>query len=144
GAVNRGTPTPNPALGAHWSMFAERNQLFRNLGQGKFADVSRYNEPFCGTSNVARGLAAGDLNGDGALDLVVTTVGGRARVFRNVAPNRGHWLIVRAFDPRLKRDAYGAEVVVEAGERRLLRIVNPGDSFQSSSDPRVHFGLGQG
>jgi hypothetical protein len=50
--------------------------------------------------------------------------------------------MVRAFDPRLKRDAYGAEVVVRARQRKWLRIVNPGDSFQCSSDPRVHFGLG--
>ena len=142
GAVSRGTPTPNPALGAHFTEFAERNQLFRNEGPGKFRDISGQNKPLCGTPNVARGLASGDLNGDGALDLVVTPIGDRARVFRNVARARGHWLIVRAFDPRLKRDAYGTEVVVEAGGRRLLRIINPGDSYQCSSDPRAHFGLG--
>jgi len=49
---------------------------------------------------------------------------------------------VRAFDPRLKRDAYGAEVVVRAGPRRWLRVINPGDSYQCSSDPRAHVGLG--
>src|SRR5439155_949158 len=104
--------------------------------------ISERNKPLCGEGNVARGLAVGDLNGDGGLDMVLTTVGNRARVFRNVARDRGNWLIVRAFDPRLKRDAYGAEVVVEAGGRRLLRVVNPGDSYQCSSDPRAHFGLG--
>jgi hypothetical protein len=147
GAIISGTPTPNSALGSHMMQYSQRNQLFRNEGHGKFRDVSKSNRPFCGTPNVARGLAAGDLHGDGALDLVVTTVAGPARVFRNVAganaANAGrHWLLVRALDPRLKRDAYGAEVVVHAGERKWLRIVNPGDSFQSSSDPRVHFGLG--
>jgi hypothetical protein len=60
-----------------------------------------------------------------------------------VVRNRGHWLLIQAHDPRLKRDAYGAEVIVEAGGRKLLRVVNPGDSYQSSSDPRAHFGLGQ-
>ena len=142
GAVNQGTATPNPALGPHFQQFSERNQLFRNLGGGTFGDVSERNPPFCGTPNVARGLAAGDLDGDGALDLVITTINDRARVFRNVARNRGHWLLVRALDPRLKRDAYGAEVVVEAGGRKLLRVINPGAGFQSSSDPRAHFGLG--
>ena len=141
GAVSRGTPTPNASLGDHFREFSERNQLLRNEG-GRFRDVSAKNRPFCGTANVARSLAAGDLNGDGALDLVVTCIGDRARVFRNSARDRGHWLILRAFDPRLSRDAYGAEVVVEAGGRRLLRVVNPGDSYQSSSDPRPHFGLG--
>ncbi|MCS7046155.1 MAG: CRTAC1 family protein, partial [Gemmataceae bacterium] len=131
-----------PALGPHLQYYGERNQLFRNEGQGKFRDVSLENPAFCGRMNIGRGLASGDLDGDGAIDLVVTAVGDRARVFRNVAPRRGHWLLVRAFDPRLQRDAYGAEVRLQAGGRRLLRIVNPGDSFQCSSDPRVHFGLG--
>jgi hypothetical protein len=142
GAVSQGTPTPNTALGGHFQLYSERNQLFRNTGGGKFQDVSRHNAALCGAANVARALAAGDLDGDGAVDLVVTTVGNRARVLRNSAKQRGHWLLVRALDPRLKRDAYGAEVRVSAGERRWLRIVNPGDSFQSSSDPRAHFGLG--
>lgn len=65
------------------------------------------------------------------------------RIFRNVAANRGHWLIVRALDPRLNRDAYGAEIRVKAAEQPMIRVVNPGDSFQSSSDPRAHFGLGK-
>jgi hypothetical protein len=143
GRIGRGTATVNPALGDHLKDYAERNQLFRNAGGGTFLDVSESNPAFCGTPNVARGLAAGDLDGDGGLDLVVTTVAGRARVYRNVAPDRGHWLLVRAFDPRLKRDAYGAEVRVQVGTRRLLRLINPGDSYQSSSDPRAHFGLGK-
>jgi hypothetical protein len=143
GAVLRGTSIRNPALGAHLQYYGERNQLFRNEGQGKFQDVSRWNNPFCAVANVARGLACGDLDGDGALDLVVTTVAGPARVFRNATRSRGHWLLVRALDPRLRRDAYGAEVRVQAGTRQWLRIVNPGESFQSSSDPRVHFGLGE-
>lgn len=142
GAVSRGTPTPNAALGAHFMEFSERNQIFRNEGHGKFRDLSRRNRPFCGTPNVARGLAAGDLDGDGAVDLVVTSIADRARVFRNVAKARGHWLLVQARDPKYNRDAYGAEVVVRAGARRWLRIVNPGDSYQCSSDPRPHFGLG--
>jgi hypothetical protein len=91
---------------------------------------------------VGRGLAQGDLFGSGALDLVVSNLASRARVYRNVAKNRGHWLQVRAIDPRLKRDAYGAEVLVCAGERQWLRIINPGYSFQCSNDPRAHFGLG--
>jgi hypothetical protein len=142
GAVFRYSLTPNPDLGDHLKHYSERNQIFRNEGKGKFRDIAPRNPPFCGTPNVARALAAGDLDGDGALDLVLTTVAGRARVFRNVAPRRGHWLLVRALDPRYQRDAYGAEVTVQAGGRTLLRIVNPADSFQSSSDPRAHFGLG--
>jgi hypothetical protein len=142
GAVTRGSQTPNPKLGEHFKHFSERNQLLRGEGHGKFGDISRGNPALCGTPNVARGLAQGDLNGDGAQDLVMTTIAGHVSVYQNVVPRRGHWLLVQALDPRLNRDAYGAEVTVEAGERRWLRIVNPGDSYLSSSDPRAHFGLG--
>jgi hypothetical protein len=131
-----------PALGPHWGLYAERNRLFANDGAGRFRDVSAANPAFCGTPNVARGLAVGDVDGDGALDLLVTTAGGRARLFRNVAPDRGHWLLVRAIDAALRRDAYGAEVVLEAGGRRQVRLVTPGGSYLCSSDPRAHFGLG--
>jgi hypothetical protein len=143
GRVAQGSISLNPALGQHLVHYGERNQLFRNLGTGRFRDVSALNVPFCGTANVARALACGDLDGDGAPDLVLTTVADRARVFRNVAKERGHWLLVRAVDPQHKRDAYGAEIRVRVGEREILRIINPGDSFQSSSDPRAHFGLGR-
>jgi hypothetical protein len=133
----------NSSLGPYWSRYAERNQLFANDGSWGFRDVSVENTALCGTPNVARGLACGDVDGDGALDLLVTTVAGKARLYRNVAPNRGHWLLVRAVDPRLGgRDAYGAEIRVRAGGRSWLRFINPGGSFLSSSDVRAHFGLG--
>ena len=75
--------------------------------------------------------------------MLVTTTAGPARLFRNVAERKGHWLLVRAMDPALKRDAYGAVVSVKAGERAWQRLVNPGTSYQCSHDPRVHFGLGE-
>ena len=60
-----------------------------------------------------------------------------------MAPSRGHWLLVRAIDPGLHRDAYGAAVTVEAGGRRRVAWVNPGQSYLCSNDPRAHFGLGE-
>ncbi len=142
GRVARGPATTNAALGEHWGVYAERNQLFVNDG-GRFRDVSPGNPAFCGTANVARGLACGDIDNDGALDLLVTTVAGPARLYRNVAPRRGHWLMVRAIDPALHRDAIGATVHVRAGGRSLMRLVNPASSYLCSNDVRAHFGLGQ-
>ena len=84
----------------------------------------------------------GDFNGDGALDLLATTAAGPARLYRNVVPNRGHWLLVRAVDPGLHRDAYGAEIAVRAGDRRRVGWINPGQSYLCSNDARAHFGLG--
>src|SRR5207253_2110449 len=102
--VNGGVFRAGAATKPHWDAYADRNQVFANDGAGKFRDLSASNPDLCDRLNVGRGLAIGDLNGDGALDLLVTQVGGPARVLRNVAPNRGHWLMVRAIDPALKRD----------------------------------------
>ncbi len=142
GRVSRGTTLVNADLGEHWGYYAERNQLFVNDGKGRFRDRSPEEPAFCGILNVARGLAWGDFDNDGGIDLLATTVAGRARLYRNVISPRGHWLIVRAIDPKLQRDAYGAEVSVMVNGRRQVRLINPGTSYLSSSDPRAHFGLG--
>lgn len=142
GRVTRGVvgrPVPPEQF---WHPYREMNQLYANDGRGHFRDISATNEPLCRVSMVARGLACGDMRNVGALDLLVTRVDGRAHLFRNAVVNRGHWLTVRAVDPALRRDAYGAEVTVRAGERRWVRWLNPAYSYLSSNDPRAHFGLG--
>jgi hypothetical protein len=141
GRVLRGPGSGGDTLGAFWGAYAERNQLFANDGRGRFRDLSP-TDPFGRDPGVSRGLAYGDVDGDGAIDLLVTTAGGPARLYRNVAPKEGHWLLVRAIDPAHQRDAYGAVVTVHAGGRRRLGFVNPGSSYLCSNDPRAHFGLG--
>jgi hypothetical protein len=131
------------SLGPFWSAYGERNQLFRGDAQARFDNVSRQNEPFCGRLNVARGLVRGDIDRDGAVDLLMTTIGGRARLFRNVASRRGHFLQVRAFDPALRRDALGALVRVRAGGRSRICSLHPSESYLCSSEPLAHFGLGE-
>jgi enediyne biosynthesis protein E4 len=143
GHVLKDAKVEDESLGPHWSHYAERNQLFAGEAHGRFREISRQNNAFCGRANVARGLACGAANSDGALDLLVTTVGDKARLYRNVATKRGHWLLVRTVDPKLGgRDAYGAEVRVFAGDRHWLRLINPASSYMSSHDVRAHFGLG--
>jgi hypothetical protein len=141
GRVARGQAA-NSELGPHWSRYAERNQLFAGTGTGSFADISTTNKPLCGTNGVYRTLVAADIDGDGALDLLVAAVAGPARLYRNVAPKRGHWLIVHAVDPALKRDAYGAEITVRSEGRKWVSGIYPGQGYLSSHDPRAHFGLG--
>jgi hypothetical protein len=129
-------------LGRFWSHYAERNQLFRADGAGGFRDVSDQNGGFCGRPAVSRALACGDIDRDGGVDLLVSSVAGAAGLYRNIAANRGNWLEVRAIDPSLKRDAYGAQIIVSAGGRKFVRWINPGFSYLSSNDPCAHFGLG--
>jgi hypothetical protein len=143
GRVSKTTQGPIAELGPHWGLYGERNRLLTNDGTGQFRDISASNPALCGHANIARGLAYGDIDNDGKLDLLVTTVAGPARLFHNVASQGGHWLSVRAIDPeRGERDALGAEIHVRAGKRRWLRWINPATSFLCSNDPRAHFGLG--
>jgi hypothetical protein len=141
GRIVLGGSANDPSLG-FWETYAERNQLFANDGKGVFRDISPSNAALCGRWNVGRGLACGDFDNDGAPDLLVASIGGRARLLRNVAPERGHWLKVRAFDPKRHRDAYGSEVRVRAGGREYLRPINAAEGYLCSSSPLAHFGLG--
>jgi hypothetical protein len=143
GRVQAGQRAASDDPSPFWARYAERNQLFLNDGTGTFRDVSAGNKAFCGSFAVSRGLVWGDFDDDGRIDLVVTAIAGPARFYRNVAERRGHWLTVRARDPALKRDAYGAVVTVRAGKQRWVRLINPGQSYLSSGDPRAHFGLGK-
>jgi len=126
---------------AFWHAYLERNQLFANTGAGKFRDISPGHPAFCSIANVGRGLACGDVNNDGALDLLVTAIGGSTRLYRG--KSTGNWLLVRAVDPMLGgRDAYGAEVILDLGGQKSVTWINPGYSYLCSNDPRAHFGLG--
>lgn len=133
---------PRTGLSPHWLPYAERNQLFLGLGESRFKDISLNSRALCGYDTVSRGMASADLDGDGAPDLLVTGIGERVRVLRNVAPDRGHWLSVRAIDPAWKGPAIGAEVAVKAGGVRRVRHVTSTQSYLSAMSANANFGLG--
>jgi hypothetical protein len=145
GRIRRAEATPPflKGMDPFWQPYAQPNQLLSNDGSGRFREISGANPTFCGESAVGRGLACLDFDNDGRLDLLVINIGAPVRLLRNVSPNHGHWLLVRAIDPALgDRDAYGSEIILSAGSRRWQRLVQPGYSFLVSNDPRAHFGLG--
>ena len=125
-----------------WGRYAQKAQLFASDGSAKFQDRSLGESALSGTAVVGRSLAVGDLDNDGAPDLILGSIGGPVRVLRNVAPNRGHWLKLRLLLPEAgDRDAIGAEVTVTAGGKRHWAGLQPAMSYLASNDPALHFGL---
>lgn len=126
-----------------WDHYAEPNFVFDNDGTGYFTDISDQASDFTAQVENSRALVFGDVDNDGDIDLLVSNEGGRARLYRNDQQKKGRWLEVRTIDPELRRDMYGALVIVESGDKKWLRHVDPGYSFCASNDHRVHFGLGE-
>ena len=122
--------------------FRQRHQLFHNEGGGRLREVTASaGEPFQ-RLDVGRGLATGDIDNDGDVDVLLTNNGGPARLLLNGAVS-GHWLSVGAAGSGRRGPALGARVgVVRAGRPTLWRRVGTDGSYLSASDARVHFGLG--
>lgn len=141
GAVNRieslrGSPYP----------FNQPNQLFHNEGDGKkFHEMTGVAGPAFALSEVSRGAAFGDINNDGAVDIVVANNNGPARLLLNQARslNHNHWLLVRLEAATGNRFALGTRVEVRQRGRKLFRRVHTDSSYLSANDVRVHFGLGE-
>ena len=127
----------------YWDYYAEPNLLFENEGDGKFRWLDKNESGLCRLIEKSRGLAFGDVDNDGDIDLLLANEGGVARLFLNDLKRKGNWLIVRALDPVLQRDAIGARVSVLVSGRQLSRLISPGYSFLSNNDHRAHFGLGE-
>jgi hypothetical protein len=123
--------------------YAEPNSVFRNLGNGKFEDVSKYAGDAFQQAAPHRGVAFGDLDNDGRLDAVVTVLGGAAKVLRNVSSNQNHWLLLQLVGSRSNRSGLGAQVrLVDGAGRTQWNHATTSVGYASSSDSRVHFGLG--
>ena len=122
--------------------YRQRKLLYRNRGDGTFDEVAaKYGSAFT-EERVSRGLAVGDIDNDGGIDIVINDLDGSPQVLRNEAAGRGHWLIVKLRGAAPNTDAIGAVVVVKAGGATQRGLVQSGTSYLSQHDMRQHFGLG--
>ena len=123
--------------------WAQRPLLFRNLNGSKFEEVAPATGSGLATVVSARGAAFGDLYNDGHVAVVLNVMDSTPVVLRNVVKNSNHWLTLKLIGgPKGPRDAIGAKVFVTAGGVRQRADVFSGGSYASSSDQRLHFGLG--
>jgi enediyne biosynthesis protein E4 len=127
---------------------AQRPVLFRNLHRpgdraiaARFTAMTQSGGPYFRTEHRARGVALGDLDNDGKIDLVISHVNEPVTILRNRLENGSHWLGVQLVG-KPNADAIGARLTLEVGNRKLVRTVKGGASYLSSSDRRVVFGLG--
>jgi hypothetical protein len=121
--------------------YKEPMLLAKNTGK-KFVDVSAQAGEVFQKAWVGRGLAIGDIDDDGRLDVVVTTNDGTLHVLHNATQNQNHWLTLELVGHKSNRDAIGAEVKVVTAKGSQWATVSTAGSYLSSSDKRVHFGLG--
>lgn len=116
--------------------YAQRDLLYENTGSGVFRDISAKAGPAFAIEHVGRGTVVADLDNDGDLDIVVANLGARPFLYRNDSTPMGNWLSLDLPRP-------DARVAVTVGGKTLYRYATSVNSFQSSSDSRVHIGLGQ-
>ena len=123
--------------------YRQRKLLYHNRGDGTFDEVAAQYGPVLTEERASRGLAVGDIDNDGRLDVVINDLDGRPQVLHNEATGTGNWLTLKLKGKGKNTDALGAVVKVKAGPLALQRVVQSGTSYLSQDDMRAHFGLGR-
>jgi hypothetical protein len=123
-------------------LYPQEHTLFRGIGDGKFADVSREAGPVLSERTTARGACFADYNNDGKMDAFVVNLGARGTLLHNVSTNTGHWIAIKLKGTKSNRDGIGARVEVFAAGKRHTAERVAGTGYLSQDDERLHFGLG--
>jgi hypothetical protein len=123
-------------------LIPQEHTLFRGLGNGKFADVSRDAGPVLSVRTTARGACFADYDNDGKMDAFVVNLGGKGTLVHNVSTDTGHWVAVKLKGTKSNRDGIGARVEIFAAGKRQTAERVAGSGYLSQDDSRLHFGLG--
>jgi hypothetical protein len=138
----RVTHTEESLSAKDWFGLRQRRQLFRNLGAGRFEDVTTKTGTAFGVEEIGRGAAFGDIDNDGDTDIVVSNEAGPLRLFLNQVGNARSWVGLRlAGSGERGRDMLGARVVIVRGNAMQYRRARADGSYASANDPRVLIGL---
>jgi hypothetical protein len=123
--------------------YEEPNAVFRNLGNGKFQDVSDEAGPDFQKEAAHRGVAFGDIDNDGRIDAVVTVLNGKVKYFHNISKNSNHWILLKLVGKKSNRMGLGAQIRItgEDGTKQYNEATTA-VGYACASDSRVHFGLG--
>jgi hypothetical protein len=122
--------------------YQERPFLFHNLKNGKFEEIGEKSGVALRQKYVGRGALVADFWNRGREDVLMTNLDGSPVLLRNDTPTTGHWLRIKTIGTKSNRDGFGARIEIVANGSKTFAEVRAGSSFESSSDPRVHLGLG--
>ncbi len=122
--------------------YPQKNLLFRNLGDGTFANVITKTDGLS-LKKVSRGAAIGDYDNDGDLDILVTNCNQSPDLLQNVVGNKNNWIQIQLDGLKSNRSGFGAKIKVVIGEHVQYREVHSGGSYLSFHDLRAHFGVGK-
>jgi enediyne biosynthesis protein E4 len=124
--------------------YPEPNSLFRNLGNGKFAETGPSAGPDFQEEAAHRGIAFGDLFNDGRIDAVVTVLGGTVEILRNISETGNHWILLKLVGKTSNRMGIGAQIHIDTEDgASQWNEATTAVGYTASSDSRVHFGLGK-
>ena len=123
--------------------YAQRKVMYRNLGNGKFEDVSEQIGGAIMQPTPARGCAFGDYDNDGDIDILINPVNAFPELLRADSTTNNHWITISTVGVKSNRNGIGARIICTTADATQIDEVRSGGSYYSNNDRRVHFGVGK-